>query len=320
MDFATFKNELMEHVTNEIESRGLENISLKYDVMNSPDGVTDRLIVSVGDSKMSMAFRLNDVFRDVNNAGESIECAANRMVNTIEANIDVVKTKENDVKRFISDYDSVRKHTFLRLVPGSSPILNDTPHRMIEDMALVVNINIESLSDEHGRSCVVVSKPLLDMYGIEEKELFADAEKNSIEKEPLVLKPLEDVVRQLIGSDEDHSTENAGIVTYIATNKSAFHGASVVAYPDFAERVAEAIGGSFYLIPSSVHEFLILKDDGTPKAEDLNGMIKNINETVLEPRDILSSECYHYHDKTQVLETGLEYEHRTEDFAGKMAS
>ena len=306
MAFDEFKSTLMDLVTKEIEDRELEGISMKFDTINSPDGMTDRLIVSVGESKMSMAFRLKEIFRDVNE-GESMDCAAIKMVNTIEANIDVVKTKESEVKDFVSDYEKVKDHTYLRLIPGNSPVLTETPHRMIEDMALVVNIHLENFSDENGRSCVVVTKPLMDMYGIDETQLFADAEKNSLAEEPIVFTPLADMIRSLIESNEVPSPEEAGIVTYIATNKSGFHGASVLAYPDFAEKAAETIGGSFYMLPSSVHEFILIKDDGKPNAKDLNKMVKNVNETVLEPRDLLSNQCYHYDAKKKVLETGIQY-------------
>lgn len=306
MDFDEFKSTLMDLVTKEIEDRELEGISMKFDTINSPDGMTDRLIVSVGESKMSMAFRLKEIFRDVNE-GESMDCAAIKMVNTIEANIDVVKTKESEVKDFVSDYEKVKDHTYLRLIPGNSPVLTETPHRMIEDMALVVNIHLENFSDENGRSCVVVTKPLMDMYGINEAQLFADAEKNSLAEEPLVFTPLCDMIRSLIESNEVPSPEEAGIVTYIATNKSGFHGASVLAYPEFAEKAAETIGGSFYMLPSSVHEFILIKDDGKPNAKDLNKMVRNVNETVLEPRDLLSNQCYHYDAKKKVLETGIQY-------------
>ncbi len=306
MEFEEFKNELMDLITEEVNDRGLEGISMKFDTINSPDGMTDRLLVSVGESKMSMAFRLKEIFKDVSE-GESMEHAVYKMVNTIEANIEVIKTKEGDVKSFISDYEQVKDHTYLRLIPGDSPVLGETPHRMIEDMALVVNIHLVNFSDENGRSCVVVTKPLMEMYGIDETQLFADAEKNSLANEPIVFTPLGDMIKSLIEADEIPSPEDVGIVTYIATNKSGFHGAAVAGYPDFAEKAAEAIGGSFYMLPSSVHEFILIKDDGKPNARDLNKMIRNVNETVLEPRDLLSSQCYHYDAKTKVLETGLSY-------------
>lgn len=315
MEFEAFKNTITDLVSKEVEDRGLEGISMKLTTVESPDGMTDRLMVSVDDSKMSMAFRLKEIYQSVED-GEDIDHAVYKMVNTIEDNISFVKEKEQDVKSFISDYEKVKDNTYLRLIPGDSPILKSTPHRMIEDMALVVNVHLDSFSDEHGKSCVVVTKPLMEMYGIDEAQLFADAEKNSLANEPIVFKPLLDMVKDLISKDEIPNPEDVGIVTYIATNTSGFQGAAVAGYPDFCEKAAEAIGGSFYMLPSSVHEFILIKDDGTPKAKDLNRMIKNVNETVLEPRDVLSAQCYHYDAKAKVLETGLNYAQRTQQRKG----
>lgn len=315
MDFEEFKNTIMDLVSKEVEDRGLEDISMKLTTIDSPDGMTDRLMVSVGDSKMSMAFRLKEIYSSVQD-GEDIDHAVYKMVNTIEDSISVIKNKEQDVKSFISDYEKVKEHTYLRMIPGDSPVLKDTPHKMVEDMALVVNIHLESFSDENGRSCVVVSKPLMEMYGVDEKQLFADAEKNSLANEPMVFTPLGDMIKNLIESENLPSPEEAGIVTYIATNKSGFQGAAVAGYPDFCEKAAEAIGGSFYMLPSSVHEFILIKDDGMPKAKDLNRMIKNVNETVLEPRDVLAAQCYHYDAKAKLLETGLNYAKRTQQRKG----
>ena len=315
MEFEAFKNTIMDLVSKEVEDRGLEGISMKLTTVESPDGMTDRLMVSVDDSKMSMAFRLKEIYQSVED-GEDIDHAVYKMVNTIEDNISFVKEKEQDVKSFISDYEKVKDNTYLRLIPGDSPILKSTPHRMIEDMALVVNVHLDSFSDEHGKSCVVVTKPLMEMYGIDEAQLFADAEKNSLANEPIVFKPLLDMVKDLISKDEIPNPEDVGIVTYIATNTSGFQGAAVAGYPDFCEKAAEAIGGSFYMLPSSVHEFILIKDDGTPKAKDLHRMIKNVNETVLEPRDVLAAQCYHYDAKAKVLETGLNYAQRTQQRKG----
>ncbi len=315
MDFEEFKNNLMELVSKEVEDRGLEDISLKLTTVESPDGMTDRLMVSVGESKMSMAFRLKEIYQNVED-GENIDHAVFKMVNTIEENISVVKNKEQDVKSFITDYEKVKDNTYLRLIPGDSPILKSTPHKMIEDMALVVNIHLDSISDDNGRSCVVVSRPLMEMYGIDEAKLFADAEKNSLENEPIVFKPLIDMVKDLINSENIPDPEDVGIVTYIATNASGFQGAAVAGYPDFCEKAAETMGGSFYMLPSSVHEFILIKDDGKAKAKDLNKMIRNVNETVLEPRDVLAAQCYHYDAKAKVLETGLSYAQRTQSRKG----
>ena len=309
MNYESFKTNLMDLVTKEIEKRKLEDITLKFDTIDSPDGMTDRLMVSVGESKMSMAFRLKEIYRDYEN-GESMDKATIKIVNTIESNISVVKTKEEGVKAFVTDYEQVKDHIYPRLIPGDSPVLKTTPHKKVEDMALVVNIHLDDFSDENGRSVVVVSKPLLDMYGIDETQLFADAERNALANEPLKLTPLVDMIQHLISGEEIPSPDEIGIVTYIATNRSGFQGAAVLAYPDFAEKAAETMGGSYYMLPSSVHEFILIKDDGHQNARDLNRMVRNVNETVLEPRDFLSNQCYHYDAKKKVLETGIKFDNK----------
>ena len=82
MDYESFKTDLMDLVSKEVKDRELKDISLKYDTIDSPDGMTDRLMVSVGESKMSMAFRLKEIFRDVEN-GEPMDKATCKIVNTI---------------------------------------------------------------------------------------------------------------------------------------------------------------------------------------------------------------------------------------------
>lgn len=315
MEFETFKNTIVDLVSKRIEDSGLENISLKVTSIESPEGMTDRLMVSVDNSAISMAIRLNEVYQEVEDGAE-IDFAVNQIVKMIEENISFVKEKEHDVKDFITDYEKVKDNTYLRMIPGDSPILKSTPHKMIEDMALVVNIHLDSFSDENGRSCVVINQSLLETYGIDEKQLFSDAERNSLENEPLVFRPLLDTIKHLIDINDLPDPEDVGIMTYIATNKSGFHGAAVAGYPKFYEKAAETVGGSFYMLPSSVHEFILIKDDGISKAKDLNAMIKNINETVLETRDILATQCYHYDAKTKVFETGLSYAQRTQQRKG----
>ena len=107
MDFEEFKNTLMDLVSKEVDDRGLEDISMKFTTVDSPDGMTERLMVSVGEAKMSMAFRLQEIYKNVED-GEDIDHAVYKIVNTIESSISVIKEKEQDVKNFISDYDHVR--------------------------------------------------------------------------------------------------------------------------------------------------------------------------------------------------------------------
>ena len=304
MNFNKFQTELKEAVENELKDRGMEGISCELKRIDAPDGMVDRLVVSVEGSKLSMAFRLKSLYLGYED-GTSLEETADQVVNTIRENLDICKNNEKDVKEFLSDYSVVKKCVYLRLLPGNSPVLPKAPHKDIKDMAVVACVHLDDFDDDpDGKAVVTVTNELLDMYGISSEQLFEDAEKNSLKKEPIKLTSLGNMVASLLGgtpSDIDEAVE-----AYVVSNTSGFQGAAVIAYPDFFKRAVEAIGGSCFVLPSSVHEFILLKDDGQ-EVEALNAMVQNVNKNVLGPRDFLSDQCYHIDGQTLEFLSGEEF-------------
>ena len=69
---------------------------------------------------------------------------------------------------------------------------------------------------------------------------------------------------------------------------------SVLAYPSLKEQIYELYGGDYFIIPSSLHEVLTVPDNGTFNADDLAAMVRQVNQTVVEPQDILSDSIFHY--------------------------
>ena len=309
MDYGDFKKAFMEKVEDILKEQNVEGISVRNEEIMSADGMTDRMIVSMEDSNISMAFRFQEIYDKYDG---DIDYQAESIVDSIKENLKV-KEKEEDVKSFITDYEKAKDYLVLRLIPGDSPALAETPHEMIEDMALVVNLQLESFSDENGRACVMVSEPLMNLYGVSKEELFAVARENSLVQEPIKISPMGSVIANMIKDDDFTMPGSMDEVAYIATNKSGFHGAAVLGYPEFAEKAAEQLGGSYYLIPSSVHEFILIKDDGRSSAKSLNCMIKDVNENVLSPRERLSEQCYHYNAKSKTLETGVKYDAKVKE-------
>jgi len=312
MNYEEFKQELMAAVENELQEQNVEGITLKNEEIVSADGMTDRLIVGMEGSNISMAFRLQEIYDQYDG---DIPNQATGLVETIKENLQV-KEKEADVKSFITDFEQAKKHFVLRLIPGDSPALAETPHEKIEDMALVVNLHLEGFSDENGRACVIVNESLMRLYGVSKDELFAIARNNSLDQEPMKFEPMQSMIANMIKDDDFEMPSDMGDVAFVATNRSGFQGAAIIGYPGFAEKAAEAVGGSFYMIPSSVHEFILIKDDGRINAKSINNMIKDVNENVLSPRDRLSEQCYHYNAKNKKLEAGIKYDKALEKKAG----
>ena len=81
---------------------------------------------------------------------------------------------------------------------------------------------------------------------------------------------------------------------YVLTNTSGSLGAAALFYPDVKEKAAELLGSDYYILPSSVHEVILVPDSAGINAKELCDMVKQANRTVVEEQDILSDNVYHY--------------------------
>jgi hypothetical protein len=88
----------------------------------------------------------------------------------------------------------------------------------------------------------------------------------------------------------------------VLTNKSRLFGAVCIIYPDLLKDFACAIKSSFYVIPSSVHEVILVPSENTFEADEIRRMIKEINDTQVKPEEILSYSLYYFDkDKNKLL-------------------
>lgn len=97
---------------------------------------------------------------------------------------------------------------------------------------------------------------------------------------------------------------------FVTTVPDAINGAGVIAYPDFMEQVVAKLGGDFFDLPSSIHEIILLPDDGQVKAAELKTMVMEINEAEVRPEDRLSDNVYHYDNREKIVEVTEKFEAR----------
>ena len=83
-------------------------------------------------------------------------------------------------------------------------------------------------------------------------------------------------------------------------------GASVLFYPGVQEKIAEAMGEGYTVLPSSVHEVLIVPDSLSPGQMELAEMVRSVNKNVLDPKEVLSDNIYHYDRERKELSTSIE--------------
>lgn len=201
-----------------------------------------------------------------------------------------------DIAQKVKDYEWAKRILRCRLVNTAlnRDTLSDMPHIPFHDLSIIFSLVL--YSDEE--QCFAnVNNNLFAGWNIGITELFRDALANMQAEAPAEIKDMFQVIEDLEKTTvEGTRVKCNGIeapVLYVLTNKDAYMGAAVILYPGVLESCAEKLGGDFYLLPSTVHEFILAPVYGA-EPDGYRSIIQNINQTVVRPEDVLSDHAYLY--------------------------
>ncbi len=227
-----------------------------------------------------------------------------------------VKTGALKTSNLLDDYESLKSNLFLSIIntERNAELLKDVPHFNMCDLSVIYRIKLETSLD--GVQTVLIRNHMLSKWGITEERLKEDALKSAEVVNPAQITDmaelLPEVFRRQFGDDFPVPKELLDVprnVMFIATTDSMVFGAAVIAYPDYLKRIAGYVNDSFWIIPSSIHECIVLPDrfqSGDPDC--INDMIPNVNATCVDAHEILSDNLYHYdweHNIFELKETYL---------------
>lgn len=203
----------------------------------------------------------------------------------------------------LTNYERMKEKLTLQLVPSAKnkDLLADIPHRNIEDMALAYRFDMGH--NERTFFSIVVTNKMLDAYGISAAQLHDDALEAASHSCPATLRNMNEVIRNMTGQTDPSPM-------WVASIENGQNGACVIQYPHFLDDAAETLGGSFYVLPSSIHEVLLLADDTSPSLSELENMVRTINQAEVAPEERLSDNVFHYDCESHIFENARAFEAR----------
>lgn len=227
---------------------------------------------------------LDSAFEDYRN-GESIEDIVMPMINTI-LTADRCKPTTQDLDL---SFDSIKDRLSIRLIDTerNKEYLKEHPYREIgAGLAIVAEIQ---MGNDYS---IVITNSIAEDYDTE--LLFDTAIGNMQSRHSAKLQSLEGAIfgedRNVLAEGDDHIE---GMYTLMLEDMPSF-GASVLAYKGVGERISKMYGGAFFILPSSLHEVILLKADEGVSAEKLKAMVVQANHTVVDPQDVLSDSVFYY--------------------------
>ena len=212
----------------------------------------------------------------------------------------------------LQDYDFMKGQLIAQVisVKDNTERMEQMPHRQMKDMAVIYRFMMgESPYGE--QMTVAVTNAMVDSCGITADQLHEDAITAMKMNQPYSIRPLGAVLAEMDPFMDQEMGEVMGPPgLYVATTESKMYGAAVIAQPDFMDNAAEILEGDFFVLPSSLHEVLLFRDDGMTDYRGLEEMVRIINETEVQPADRLTNTVYHYDAGERLFETGKEFEDR----------
>ena len=199
-----------------------------------------------------------------------------------------MKTLEQKVLKKIA-----KKSLFVKLVntERNESLVEHSISKEFLDLSAVVRVILKM--DKEGMSSMALSKKDAENLGMTEEEIYAAALANTLRLFPPKLMNLWGYVEQNIGIGLPY--EEDGVTTYILTNQKEVDGAFYLMSRELVGAIAEMLEDDLYILPSSVNEVLLVRVSEIRDGVDgLKAMVRDVNETIVAEKEILSYSVYHY--------------------------
>ena len=193
----------------------------------------------------------------------------------------------------IQNFSSVRSNIAFKLIhfEKNEQLLKTIPHIPYLDLTAVFFLLLETT--ERGAATILITQEMLSHWKISLEELHQTAMENTPRILQADFKPMRAVICELTGEtySEENLEEN---YMYVLSNQHRHFGAGCILYDRVLEDIGNQIDEDFYILPSSIHEVIILPVSCSLNQQDLNEMIIEINETQVSDEDILSDHAYYF--------------------------
>lgn len=206
-------------------------------------------------------------------------------------------------------YENVKAHITLKLInhKANSQLLRQIPHKDVEDLSSIYQISLSDFQNKASAS-IKVTNQFMDSWGINIETLHQIAIENSMRLEPPTFKSMTETMGELIMKSESAGNlfkdreaflQAEPDMMYVLTNRNNFYGASALLYPKVMAQISEVFPEGFYILPSSVHEVLIMPKPVMASPQELGKMVRDINQQEITKEEFLSDRIYEYNKDTK---------------------
>ncbi|MBQ6995995.1 MAG: hypothetical protein IJN64_16165 [Lachnospiraceae bacterium] len=213
---------------------------------------------------------------------------------------------------YLIDFENVKDRITYILVNHdmNKEMLDEYPHTDFLDLAKLYVINISDLKE--GTATIKINHSLLCLWDKRIEEIDMIATENTERLFPVQADRLDMIVKAMMlqGLGEDNISEDMqswllsadDSMLYVVTNHLMVNGAGVMCYRNVIKNLADRLNSDLYILPSSLHEILVIATEGQSKYE-LQDMVFTVNRSKDMTKElILSDNVYLYSREKDCIE------------------
>lgn len=205
---------------------------------------------------------------------------------------------EIDAETFLKDFENLKIGLKVRNANGPK---EDVIYKVVaKDLMVIPVVVLDDISSDLGTATVKVTPSLVNMWGVTEEEVFARANTESVFADMFT------ILSGMIAPEELEIFVPSESGMYVLTNPSRINGAALVTLPEVQKMIAEKLGENYYVLPSSIHECIVLP---ASKVEDVNpllAMVYDINRNQVAQEERLTDSVYYYDGELKRVATADE--------------
>ncbi|MBD5487104.1 MAG: hypothetical protein HDR18_16560 [Lachnospiraceae bacterium] len=290
MDFNVF----VEKMVKILQQKMGEDYEIRVTEVTKNNDIRMTGVVMIKETEnVSPTIYLEEPYRQYSE-GTDLHVIADRIVALYEERMEDIDFDMN----FFREFKSVKDRIFHKLVNYSrnENLLKDVPHIKWCDLAVVFYYSMEEV--KFGKASILIHNSHIDMWSQTADTLYQTAQDNMRRNMPELLVPLPELIYGMSGV----RMEEDDMKIYVLTNQEKMYGASAMLYSDRISKLASSLDSDLLILPSSVHEVMLLPDDPDRKYIFYRQMVKEVNITQVEPEEILSFNLYRYNRKKAGIE------------------
>lgn len=197
-----------------------------------------------------------------------------------------VPSQDFDISNVIN-FDVAKDNIVYTLVnyDKNTEFLKSVPYKQIEDLALIYKILLPE-NDLYGEMATIsINNNLFNLYNVSVEELHEIAEENMKRLLPGKVRHIKDLLEGFA------VPWIKNIEMYAVSNEKNIMGAASILEPEIMDALAKNFGNTYYVIPSSIHEVLVVSEN-MAKDKNMQKMIAEVNGSQLWPDEILGDKPY----------------------------